>query len=54
AQCGYKYEQSYAFLPLLLACIFAFSRTSYIAVLVLSGCVVCNVAFIFTAMYFYR
>lgn len=27
AQCGYEYEQSYAFLPLLPACIFAFSRT---------------------------
>ncbi|KAB2062710.1 hypothetical protein ES319_A10G171000v1 [Gossypium barbadense] len=63
AQCGYEYEQSYAFLPLLPACIFAFSRTvfapldtiiGYRAVLALSGYVVCNVAFIFTAMYFYR
>ncbi|KAG4180313.1 hypothetical protein ERO13_A10G158900v2 [Gossypium hirsutum] len=63
AQCGYEYEQSYAFLPLWPACIFAFSRTvfapldtiiGYRAVLALSGYVVCNVAFIFTAMYFYR
>ncbi|KAK8638620.1 hypothetical protein V6N13_137035 [Hibiscus sabdariffa] len=63
AQCGYEYEQFYAFLPLLPACIFAFSRTvfaplvpliGYRAVLALSGYVVCNVAFIFAAIYFYK
>ncbi|KAE8670506.1 Transferase, putative isoform 2 [Hibiscus syriacus] len=63
AQCGYEYEQFYAFLPLLPVCIFAFSRTvfaplvpliGYRAVLALSGYVVCNVAFIFAAIYFYK
>ncbi|TYG97010.1 hypothetical protein ES288_A10G003200v1 [Gossypium darwinii] len=63
AQCGYEYEQFYAFLPLLPACIFVFSQTvfaplvpiiGYRAVLALSGYVVCNVAFIFTAIYLYR
>ncbi|XWS24752.1 hypothetical protein CRYUN_Cryun27aG0010700 [Craigia yunnanensis] len=63
AQCGYEYEQSYAFLPLLPACIFILSRTVFAplvslighrAVLALSGYVICNVAFIFAAIYFYR
>ncbi|XVE78778.1 hypothetical protein DITRI_Ditri14bG0005300 [Diplodiscus trichospermus] len=63
AECGYEYEQSYAFLPLLPACIFILSCSvfaplvsliGYRAVLALSGYVVCNVAFIFAAVYFYR
>ncbi|WRX34963.1 GPI mannosyltransferase 2 - like 1 [Theobroma cacao] len=63
AQCGYEYEQSYAFLPLLPACIFILSRTVFApvvllighrAVLALSGYVISNVAFIFAAIYFYR
>ncbi|EOY32361.1 GPI mannosyltransferase 2 isoform 3 [Theobroma cacao] len=62
AQCGYEYEQSYAFLPLLPACIFILSRTVFApvvllighrAVLALSGYVISNVAFIFAAIYFY-
>ncbi|XVF29873.1 hypothetical protein REPUB_Repub16aG0007900 [Reevesia pubescens] len=63
AQCGYEYEQFYAFLPLLPACIFILSRTVFVplallighrAVLALSGYVICNVAFILAAIYFYR
>ncbi|XP_022718379.1 GPI mannosyltransferase 2-like isoform X1 [Durio zibethinus] len=63
AQCGYEYEQSYAFLPLLPACIFILSRTVFAplvsligdrAVLALSGYVICNVAFVLAAIYFYR
>ncbi|XVF63354.1 hypothetical protein PTKIN_Ptkin09bG0081200 [Pterospermum kingtungense] len=63
AQCGYEYEQSYAFLPLLPACIFILSRTVFAplvwligdrAVLAFSGYVVSNVAFILAAIYFYR
>ncbi|OMO80937.1 GPI mannosyltransferase 2-like protein [Corchorus capsularis] len=63
AQCGYEYEQSYAFLPLLPICISILSRTVFAplvflighrAVLALSGYVVCNVAFVFAAIYLYR
>ncbi|GLT39460.1 hypothetical protein SLA2020_136490 [Shorea laevis] len=63
AQCGYEYEQSYAFLPLLPACIFILSRTVFAplvpviglrAVLGLSGYVVSNGAFVLAAVYFYR
>ncbi|KAI9198821.1 hypothetical protein LWI28_022618 [Acer negundo] len=50
-QCGYEYEQTYAFLPLLPACI---SLVSHRAVLGLCGYVVSNVAFLFAAVYFYR
>ncbi|KAK4839317.1 hypothetical protein QYF36_020955 [Acer negundo] len=62
-QCGYEYEQTYAFLPLLPACISFLSRTvfapfvaviGYRAVLGLCGYVVSNVAFLFAAVYFYR
>ncbi|TXG68198.1 hypothetical protein EZV62_003133 [Acer yangbiense] len=62
-QCGYEYEQTYAFLPLLPACISLLSRTvfapfvavfGYRAVLGLCGYVVSNVAFLFAAVYFYR
>ncbi|KAJ7980551.1 GPI mannosyltransferase 2 [Quillaja saponaria] len=63
AQCGYEYEQTYAFLPLLPVCISFFSRTVFApliplvgerAVLALSGYVINNVAFVFAALYFYR
>ncbi|KAL5832321.1 hypothetical protein ACOSQ4_017675 [Xanthoceras sorbifolium] len=63
AQCGYDYEQTYAFLPLLPACISLLSRTvftplvaviGYRAVLGLCGYVVSNIAFLFSAVYFYR
>ncbi|XP_058108525.1 uncharacterized protein LOC131251674 [Magnolia sinica] len=63
AECGYEYEQTYAFLPLLPFCIRALSRTvfaplvpilGYRAVLGLSGYVLNNVAFLFAAVYFYK
>ncbi|KAJ0020166.1 hypothetical protein Pint_31359 [Pistacia integerrima] len=63
AQCGYEYEQSFAFLPLLPLCIRLLSHTvlaplvsvfGYRAVLALSGYVVSNVAFLLAAVYFYR
>ncbi|KAJ4724078.1 GPI mannosyltransferase 2 [Melia azedarach] len=63
AQCGYEYEQTYAFLPLLPACIRLISRTVLApfvgvignrAVLGLAGYVVCNFAFLLAAVYFYR
>ncbi|XP_024024329.1 GPI mannosyltransferase 2 isoform X2 [Morus notabilis] len=63
AQCGYEYEQSYAFLPLLPLCISFFSRTVFAplvpvigqrAVLGLSGYVINNIAFVFAAVYFYQ
>nr|XP_027107320.1 GPI mannosyltransferase 2-like isoform X2 [Coffea arabica] len=63
AQCGYEYEQSYAFFPLLPICISLLSRTVFAplipiighkAVLGLSGYVLNNIAFVFTALYIYR
>ncbi|KAL9455392.1 hypothetical protein AB3S75_010753 [Citrus x aurantiifolia] len=63
AQCGYEYEQSYAFLPLLPAFTHLLSRLvlapligviGYRAVLGLAGYIVSNVAFLFAAVYFYR
>ncbi|KAJ6325887.1 hypothetical protein OIU78_013055 [Salix suchowensis] len=63
AQCGYEYEQTYAFLPLLPACIVLLSRTVLVplvsvighrAVLALAGYLVNNVAFVLAAVYFYR
>ncbi|THG22747.1 hypothetical protein TEA_022742 [Camellia sinensis var. sinensis] len=63
AQCGYEYEQSYAFLPLLPLCITLLSRTvfallipviGYRAVLGLSGYVISNVAFVLAAICLYR
>ncbi|KAF8646303.1 hypothetical protein HU200_065877 [Digitaria exilis] len=63
AECGYEYEQSYAFLPLLPASIALLPRSlfaplvpvlGYGAVLVLSGLVLNNVAFVASAAYFYR
>ncbi|XP_021890520.1 GPI mannosyltransferase 2 isoform X2 [Carica papaya] len=63
AQCGYEYEQTYAFLPLLPICISILSRTvfaplipviGYRAVLALAGYFVNNVAFVLAAVYFYR
>ncbi|XP_077230266.1 uncharacterized protein LOC143863480 isoform X2 [Tasmannia lanceolata] len=63
AQCGYEYEQTYAFLPLLPICISLLSRTvfaplipvlGYRAVLGLSAYVLNNVGFLFAAVYFYR
>ncbi|KAJ4824739.1 hypothetical protein Tsubulata_014998 [Turnera subulata] len=63
AECGYEYEQTYAFLPLLPACISLLSRTLFAplvsiiglrAVLALSGYAVNNLAFVAAAVYFYR
>ncbi|XP_068660456.1 uncharacterized protein [Aristolochia californica] len=63
AQCGYEYEQTYAFLPLVPLCIRFLSRyvfgllipvIGYRAVLALSGYVTSNVAFTFAAVYLYR
>ncbi|KAJ0771617.1 putative GPI mannosyltransferase 2 [Helianthus annuus] len=63
AQCGYEYEQTYAFLPLFPAFILILSRTVFQplipligdrAVLALSGYFVSNVAFVFAALFLYR
>ncbi|CAI0474909.1 unnamed protein product [Linum tenue] len=63
AQCGYEYEQSYAFLPLLPVLMSILSRTIFAplvpligfrAVLSLAGYAVNNVAFVFAAVYLYR
>ncbi|XP_038983056.1 GPI mannosyltransferase 2 isoform X2 [Phoenix dactylifera] len=63
AECGYEYEQTYAFFPLLPLCISLLSRSVFAplvpmigsrAVLALSGYVLNNVAFLFAAVYFYR
>ncbi|KAJ0988453.1 hypothetical protein J5N97_006809 [Dioscorea zingiberensis] len=63
AECGYEYEQTFAFLPLLPAAATLLARSvlvplvpviGYRAVLALSGYVINNVAFIFAAVYFYR
>ncbi|WCJ41545.1 GPI mannosyltransferase 2 [Euphorbia peplus] len=63
AECGYEYEQSYAFLPLLPVCISFLSHTvlaplvpliGHRAVLALAGYGVNFVAFVLAALYFYR
>ncbi|KAI9091348.1 hypothetical protein K1719_028159 [Acacia pycnantha] len=63
AQCGYEYEQSYAFLPLLPICISFLSHTVFVplipligerAVLAVCGYLINNVAFVFAALYFYK
>ncbi|KMT14356.1 hypothetical protein BVRB_4g071360 [Beta vulgaris subsp. vulgaris] len=63
AQCGYEYEQTYAFFPLLPLFISLLSNSvfrplvpviGYRAVLGLSGYVISNVAFLFAAFYMYR
>ncbi|KAH7683744.1 GPI mannosyltransferase 2 protein [Dioscorea alata] len=63
AECGYEYEQTFAFLPLLPAATSLLSRSVLAplvpvigckAVLALAGYVINNVAFIFAALYFYR
>ncbi|KAL7139373.1 hypothetical protein ABFS83_09G046100 [Erythranthe nasuta] len=63
AECGYEYEQTYAFLPLLPLCASLLSKTvfaplvpviGYRAVLGLSGYVLNNIAFVFAALYLYR
>ncbi|GAV70703.1 Mannosyl_trans2 domain-containing protein, partial [Cephalotus follicularis] len=63
AQCGYEYEQSYAFLPLLPITISLLSRTLFApfvsligfrAVVALSAFFLNNLAFLFAAVYFYR
>ncbi|KAL0924614.1 hypothetical protein M5K25_005459 [Dendrobium thyrsiflorum] len=63
AECGYEYEQTYAFLPLLPLSIFLLSRSvfaplipviGYRAVLALSGYVLNNIAFVLAAIYFYK
>ncbi|KAL6643592.1 hypothetical protein ACP70R_018358 [Stipagrostis hirtigluma subsp. patula] len=63
AECGYEYEQSFAFLPLLPASLALLARSlfaplvpvlGYRAVLVISGYVLNNLAFVAAAAYFYR
>ncbi|XP_039124292.1 GPI mannosyltransferase 2 [Dioscorea cayenensis subsp. rotundata] len=63
AECGYEYEQTFAFLPLLPVATSLLSRSVLAplvpvigcrAVLALAGYVINNVAFIFAALYFYR
>ncbi|KAG0450437.1 hypothetical protein HPP92_026757 [Vanilla planifolia] len=63
AECGYEYEQSYAFLPLLPISMALLSRSvfaplirviGYRAVLALSGYALNNLAFVVAAIYFYR
>ncbi|VVA91032.1 unnamed protein product [Arabis nemorensis] len=62
-QCGYEYEQTYAFLPLLPFFISLLSRTVFAplvpliglrAVMVLSGYFVSNLAFVLAAIYLFR
>ncbi|MCL7032151.1 hypothetical protein MKW94_026231, partial [Papaver nudicaule] len=59
AQCGYEYEQTYAFFPLLLIFIYILSRTvfaplvpiiGYRAVLGLSGYIINNITFLLTVL----
>jgi len=52
AQCGYEYEQSYAFLPLLPFSISFFSP--HRSLLALSAYLINNLAFVLAALYFYR
>ncbi|KAD5961702.1 hypothetical protein E3N88_13175 [Mikania micrantha] len=63
AQCGYEYEQTYAFLPLLPFCISILSQTvfqpliplvGHRAVLALSGYFLSNISFVFAALFLYR
>ncbi|KAK4395856.1 GPI mannosyltransferase 2 [Sesamum angolense] len=63
AECGYEYEQTYAFLPLLPLCISFLSKTvfapleplvGYRAVLGLSGYILNNIAFVFASLYLFR
>lgn len=63
AQCGYEYEQTYAFFALLPICISLISTTvfaplipliGYRAVLALSGYLLNNIAFVVAALYLYR
>ncbi|KAK1309359.1 hypothetical protein QJS10_CPA09g00150 [Acorus calamus] len=63
AQCGYEYEQAFAFLPLFPASLFLLSKSVFAslvpaigfrATLALSGYVLNNVAFVLAAVYFYR
>ncbi|EPS63667.1 hypothetical protein M569_11110, partial [Genlisea aurea] len=63
AECGYEYEQTYAFLPLLPFFISVLSKTVFAplipvigirAVLAFSGYVLNNIAFVFAALYLYR
>ncbi|KAL1199022.1 hypothetical protein V5N11_028361 [Cardamine amara subsp. amara] len=62
-ECGYEYEQTYAFLPLLPFFISLLARSVFAplvpsiglrAVMVLSGYIVSNLAFIFAAIYLFR
>ncbi|KAF3338097.1 GPI mannosyltransferase 2 [Carex littledalei] len=63
AECGYEYEQTYAFLPLLPVAISLLSRSvfaplvpliGYRAVLALSGYMLSNTAFVLATLYLYR
>ncbi|KAK7400727.1 hypothetical protein VNO78_12015 [Psophocarpus tetragonolobus] len=52
AQCGYEYEQTFAFLPLLPLSIYPFS--DHRPLLALSAYLVNNAAFVVAALYFYQ
>lgn len=59
AQCGYEYEQTYAFLPLLPLSISFFSPTLFSflpqrSLLAFSAYLINNLAFVLAALYFYR
>ncbi|KAL6503038.1 hypothetical protein OROHE_023940 [Orobanche hederae] len=63
AECGYEYEQTYAFLPLFPLCVSFLSKTvfaplvpviGYRAALGLSGYILNNIAFVFASLYLYR
>ncbi|XP_011625278.1 GPI mannosyltransferase 2 [Amborella trichopoda] len=63
AECGYEYEQTYAFLPLLPLCISLLTKTvfaplvpllGYRAVLGLSAYLLNNASFVIAAVYFYK
>ncbi|KAJ1696753.1 hypothetical protein LUZ63_005265 [Rhynchospora breviuscula] len=63
AECGYEYEQTYAFLPLLPISMSLLSRSvfaplvpliGYRAVLALSGYILNNIAFVLATLYLYR
>jgi len=51
AQCGYEYEQSFAFLPLLPLSLSFLSQTP---LFILSAFLINNLAFVLAALYFYR
>lgn len=63
AECGYEYEQTFAFLPVLPLCVRCIANTAlswmipfvgYRATLGLSGLLLNNIAFLLAATYFYK